>query len=141
MRWGKSAIKCIRLKLFWLRGFHFTHETVREWSERFAPEFAEQIRNKRQQTCGRIWSVDETYVRSQGRWCYLYRGIDEYGNLLDVRLSEQRDLEAAKVFFEAVTELIRAPRALCHRRLQQLSPRYFRGLGGNRRAPGLKISP
>ncbi|WP_346293689.1 IS6 family transposase [Sphaerothrix gracilis] len=96
-------------ELFWLCGFHFTHETVRHWSERFAPEFAEHIRNKRQQTFGRIWYVDETYVRIQGKWCYLYRGIDEYGNLLNVRLSEHRDMEAAKAFFEQVSELMPEP--------------------------------
>ncbi|WP_346293189.1 IS6 family transposase [Sphaerothrix gracilis] len=113
-------------ELFWLRGFHFTHETVRHWSERFAAEFAEHIRNKRQQTFGRIWYVDETYVRIQGKWCYLYRGIDEYGNLLNVqlsehrdideygnllnvRLSEHRDTEAAKAFFEQVSELMPEP--------------------------------
>ena len=50
-------------ELFWLRGFDFSHETVREWSERFAPEFAEHIRNQRQQTFSRIWYVDESYVR------------------------------------------------------------------------------
>jgi len=96
-------------ELFWLRGFNFSHETVREWSERFAPEFAEQIRNKRQRSFGRIWYVDETYVKVQGKWCYLYRGIDEYGNLLDVRLSEHRDMEAAKAFFEQVAELMAEP--------------------------------
>ena len=50
--------------------------------------------------------MDETYIKVQGQWCYLYRGIDEYGNLLDVRLSEHRDMEAAKAFFEQVTELM-----------------------------------
>jgi putative transposase len=96
-------------ELFWLRGFHFTHETVRDWSERFAPELAEHIRNKRQQTFGRTWYVDETYVRIQGKWCYLYRGIDEFGNLLDVRLSEHRDMEAAQAFFKQVSELMAMP--------------------------------
>ncbi|MEL6384914.1 MAG: hypothetical protein AAFQ89_21130 [Cyanobacteria bacterium J06626_18] len=40
---------------FSLRGFHFTHETVRDWSERFTADFAEHIRIKRQRTFGRIW--------------------------------------------------------------------------------------
>ncbi|WP_347277919.1 DDE-type integrase/transposase/recombinase [Leptolyngbya sp. FACHB-711] len=43
--------------------------------------------------------MDETYIRISGRWCYLYRGIDEDGSLVDVRLSEKRDMEAAKAFF------------------------------------------
>lgn len=85
-------------ELFWLQGFHFTHETVRKWSERFTAEFAEHLRAKRQQTFGRVWSVDETYVKVQGKWCYLYRGMDAYDNLLDVRLSEHQDMEAAKTF-------------------------------------------
>ena len=39
------------------------------------------------------------YIKVQGRWCYLYRAIDRAGNLVDARLSETRDLEAAKQFF------------------------------------------
>lgn len=57
-------------ELFWLRGFHFTYETVRDWSKRFTAELAEQIRIKRQRKFGRVWYVDETYVRIQGKWCY-----------------------------------------------------------------------
>ena len=96
-------------ELFWLRGFHFTHEAVREWSERFTAEFAEHMRAKRQRPFAHVWYVDETYVKIQGKWCYLYRGIDEYGNLLGVRLSEHRNIETAKAFFEQVAELMAAP--------------------------------
>ena len=49
--------------LFWLQGVHFIHETVRDWSERFTTELAEHMRVKQQQTFGRIWYVDETYVK------------------------------------------------------------------------------
>jgi putative transposase len=64
-----------------LRGFKFTHETVRHWEERFAPLVAEQLRTKRTGTMGRNWQVDETYIRVKGRGCYLYRAMDEDGNL------------------------------------------------------------
>jgi putative transposase len=37
----------------------------------------------------------------KGRWCYLYRAIDRFGALVDVRLSETRDMEAAKAFFRS----------------------------------------
>jgi len=40
--------------------------------------------------------VDETYVKVNGKWCYLYRAIDRDGNLVDSMLSEKRDMEAAK---------------------------------------------
>ncbi len=60
-------------KFFLLRGFEFTHETVRDWEERFASLFAQQLRAKRQGKVGKIWFVDETYLRVSGRWCDLYR--------------------------------------------------------------------
>ncbi len=48
---------------------------------------------------GKKWHADETYVKVDGRWCYLYRAIDADGNLIDSMLSETRDMEAAKRFF------------------------------------------
>lgn len=86
-------------EFFLLGGFEFTHETVRDWETRFAPLFAEQLRAKRKGKVGSSWYVDETYIRVKGKWCYLYRAIDRDGNLVDSRLSEKRDLEAAIVFF------------------------------------------
>lgn len=92
-------------EFFLLRGFEFTHETVRDWEERFAPIFAEQLRAKRKGKVDQIWFVDETYIRVKGTWCYLYRAIDEDGNLVDRRLSETRDMAAAKAFFAQAHEL------------------------------------
>ncbi len=86
-------------EFFLIRGFVFSHETVRDWEERFLPHFTEQIRTKRKGQIGKIWLVDETYIRVAGQWCYLYRGIDRNGNLVDVRLSAPRDLEGTKAFF------------------------------------------
>ncbi len=91
-------------ELFLLRGFEFTHETVRDWEARFAPIFAQHLRAKRKGKVGASWYVDETYIRVKGKWCYLYRAIDSDGNLVDSTLSEKRDLEAAQVFFsDAIT--------------------------------------
>ena len=98
-------------EMFLLRGFEFTHETVREWEERFAPLLAEYVRGKRKGKCGRRWYVDETYLRIKGKWCYLYRAIDGAGNLVDSRLSETRDMAAAKAFFRgAVSAMGKIPR-------------------------------
>jgi transposase-like protein len=61
---------------------------------------AENLRRRRRRgKVGRSWYVDETYVKIQGRWCYLYRAIDTSGALVDVRLSETRDMAAARAFF------------------------------------------
>lgn len=92
-------------EFFLLRGFQFTHETVRDWEERFLPHFTEQIRAKRKGKVGKVWMIDETYVRVKGLWCYLYRGIDEDGNLVDVRLSKARDMNGTKAFFAQAVEL------------------------------------
>jgi len=86
-------------EMFLTRGFTFTHETVREWEERFAPLLTERLRAKRRGKAGKKWHADETYVKVDGRWCYLYRAIDAEGNLVDSMLSETRDMDAAKRFF------------------------------------------
>jgi putative transposase len=62
---------------------------------------AETLRRRRRGKIGRSWYVDETYVKTQGRWCYLYRAIDTSGALVDVRLSETHDMAAAQVFFRS----------------------------------------
>ncbi len=86
-------------EMFLDRGFVFTHETVRDWEARFAPLLTERLRAKRRGHAGRSWYVDETYLKVGGAWCYLYRAIDRDGHLVDVRLSETRDMDAAQQFF------------------------------------------
>jgi putative transposase len=92
--------------MFLERGWEFTHEAVREWETRFAPLIAEQLRIKRRGQAGRSWYVDETYLKVKGKWCYLYRAIDADGNLVDSRLSEKRDIDAAKRFFEQALAVV-----------------------------------
>jgi transposase-like protein len=48
---------------------------------------------------GDRWLVDETYVRVAGVWRYLYRAIDQFGQVIDVSLSARRDARAARRFF------------------------------------------
>jgi len=54
---------------------------------------------------GARWHVDEKYIRVAGRWCYLYRAIDREGNLVDARVSETRDMDAAQRFFRQALAL------------------------------------
>ena len=44
------------------------------------------------------WFLDETYVKVAGRWTYLYRAIDQHGQVIDVLVSTRRDAAAARVF-------------------------------------------
>lgn len=90
---------------FLIRGFVLSYEAVRDWEERLLPHLTEQIREKRKGKVGKLWFVDETYVKVLGSWCYLYRGIDEDGNLVDVRLSAHRDMQGTKAFFAKALDL------------------------------------
>jgi transposase-like protein len=80
------------------RGITVDHVTGYRWVQRFTPEFLEAARPARH-VPGDRWFVDETYVKVSGRWAYLYRAIDQYGQVIDVLLSERRDLAAARRFF------------------------------------------
>src|SRR3954454_9159043 len=82
------------------RGLVFSHEAVREWEAKLAPALAGELRRRRRGEAGRSWYVDETYLKVQGRWCYLYRAIDRSGALVDVLFSEHRDM-AAEAFFRS----------------------------------------
>ena len=80
------------------RGIEIDHVTVYRWVRRFTPLFADAARPRRH-VAGDRWFVDETYVKVAGRWRYLYRAVDQYGQLIDVLLSGQRDTAAARRFF------------------------------------------
>jgi putative transposase len=88
-------------EMFLQRGIVFTHEAIRDWEGKLAPSLIDTLRKKRYRAVRESWYVDETYVRVQGQWQYLYRAIDRDGNLVDVRLSDTRDLSAAEVFFRS----------------------------------------
>src|ERR1700760_3194243 len=88
-------------EMFLLRGIVFSHEAVRDWEAKLTPVLVETLRRRRRGKVGRSWYVDETYLKVQGRWVYLYRAIDRSGALVDVMLSETRDMAAAKAFFRS----------------------------------------
>lgn len=80
------------------RGVTVDHITVYRWVQRFTPEFIEAARPCRHAP-GDRWFVDETYVKVAGAWTYLYRAVDQHGQVIDVLLSTRRDLAAARRFF------------------------------------------
>ncbi|WP_131770195.1 IS6 family transposase [Candidatus Protofrankia californiensis] len=80
------------------RGLTVDHVTVYRWVQRFTPLLIDAARPCRH-IPGDRWCVDETYVKVSGRWIYLYRAVDQYGQVIDVFASEHRDLAAARRFF------------------------------------------
>jgi transposase, IS6 family len=84
------------------RGVIVDHVTIYRWVQRFTPEFIEAARPCRH-VPGDRWFADETYVKVAGRWTYLYRAIDQFGQVIDVLLSRRRDLAAARRFLHPRT--------------------------------------
>jgi transposase-like protein len=81
------------------RGVEVDHVTVYRWVQRFTPLLADAARPCRH-AVGTRWQVDEAYVRVAGRWRYVHRAIDQFGQVVDVFSSLQRDANAARRFFE-----------------------------------------
>src|SRR5919202_3449868 len=79
------------------RGIDVSGRTILRWVQKFGPALSEEIRRYRKPV-STTWLVDETYVKIQGRWHYLYRGVDSEGQVLDCWLSRARDLAAAEAF-------------------------------------------
>jgi transposase-like protein len=81
------------------RGVEVDHVTIYRWVVRFTPLLAEAARPRRH-AIGSRWQVDETYVKVAGRWRYVYRAVDQFGQVIDVYVSPRRDLRAARRFFQ-----------------------------------------
>jgi transposase, IS6 family len=94
------------------RGIEVDHVTVFRWVQHFTPLLIDAARPCRHAP-GDRWFVDETYAKIAGRWIYLYRAIDQFGQVIDVLVSEKRDLAATRRFFT---------RALEHGRPRSRSP-------------------
>jgi transposase-like protein len=81
------------------RGVQVDHVTIYRWVQRFTPLLADAARPCRHRV-GDRWQVDETYVKVAGQWRYVYRAIDQFGQVIDVYVSPRRDTKAAQRFFE-----------------------------------------
>ena len=83
------------------RGVIVSYETIRFWCSKFGPEYAGTIRRKRGRL-GDIWHVDEAFVKIQGQQMYLWRAVDQDGDVLDILVTKRRNKKAAKRFFRKV---------------------------------------
>jgi IS6 family transposase len=81
------------------RGIDVDHVTIYRWVQRFTPLVIDAARPCRH-SVGDRWFVDETYVRVAGVWRYVYRAVDQNGQVIDVNVSKRRNLVAATRFFE-----------------------------------------
>ena len=82
------------------RGVVVDHVTLFRWVQRFTPLVIDAAQPCRHAVASR-WFVDETYVKVAAVWRYVYRAIDEHGQVIDVLVSRRRDIAAARRFFAA----------------------------------------
>src|SRR4051794_27644479 len=102
------------------RGIDVDHVTVYRWVQRFTPLLADAARSTRHSP-GDRWFVDETYVKVNGVWRYVYRAIDQHGQVIDVLLTTRRDAAAARQFF---TRALRTPKVIPSEVVTDAAPVY-----------------
>ncbi len=80
------------------RGITVSYESIRLWCNKFGPKYARRLK-KKYQGYGDTFSIDEVFVKIDGEQHYLWRAVDQDGDIVDVFLQRRRDGKAAKRFF------------------------------------------
>jgi putative transposase len=81
------------------RGIFVSYESIRLWCKKFGPKFAKRLKRKHQ-GYGDTFYIDEVFVKIDGKQHYLWRAVDQDGEVVDVFLQARRDGDAAKRFFK-----------------------------------------
>ena len=99
-------------------GVIVTYETIRQWCAKFGPVYAAGLR-RRQPRPGDTWHLDEVFLTINGRRHYLWRAVDQDGNVLDILVQPRRDAKAAKRFFRKLLKRqCASPRVLVTEKLR-----------------------
>lgn len=89
------------------RGITVDASTIHRWVLKFGPEIRKRAYGAHRSWRGLQWHVDETYIRVGGRWCYLWRAVDQFGQLIDFRLTARRNAKAARAFLRQARDTAR----------------------------------
>ena len=100
------------------RGIEVSDETIRRWVARFGPEIARDLRRRRPRAHAQ-WHLDEMFVSIGGRRMYLWRAVDQNGEVLDVLVQAKRDKQAARrLLRKLLKKHARPPRTIVTDKLQ-----------------------
>ena len=80
------------------RGITVTYETVRQWCQKFGPDYARKLK-KRQGRLGDTWYLDEVFITIQGKQQFLWRAVDQDGDCIEILVQRRRNKHAAIRFF------------------------------------------
>src|SRR3981081_520260 len=104
-----------------MRGVSLSYETVREWCLKFGQTYANSLRHKSSRP-GDRWYLDEVFLKINGRLHYLWRAVDQDGDVLDILVQSHRDKKAAKRFFRKLLKGLRyVPRMIITDNLRSYS--------------------
>jgi putative transposase len=81
------------------RGISVSRESIRLWCNKFGPKYARRLKRKHQ-GYGDTFYIDEVFVKINGKQHYLWRAVDQDGEVVDVYLQARRNGAAAKRFFK-----------------------------------------
>ncbi len=81
------------------RGINVTYETIRLWCNKFGSKYANRLKRKHR-GYGDTFFIDEVFIKIDGKQHYLWRAVDQDGEVIDVYLQKRRDGAAAKRFFK-----------------------------------------
>ena len=95
-------------ELMLARGVVVTYETIRSWCGKFGQGYAAQLHQQR--PAGDKWHFDEVFVKINGTTHYLWRAVDQHGNVLDILVQSRRNAVAAKRFFRKLLKGLRSCR-------------------------------
>ncbi len=80
------------------RGIAVSYETIRQWCRKFGTKYARKLK-RRGGRLGDTWFLDELFVKIQGQRHYLWRAVDQDGDVIDILVQPRRDRRAAARFF------------------------------------------
>ncbi len=103
------------------RGVIVTYETIRQWCRKFGQGYANELRRRRSRP-GDKWHLDEVFIQINGQQHYLWRAVDQEGNVLDILVQSRRDKQAATRFFRKLLKgLAYVPRVVITDKLASYS--------------------
>ena len=103
------------------RGIVVSYESIRLWCNKFGPQYARRLK-RRHQGFGDTFYIDEVFVKIDGMQHYLWRAVDQDGEIVDVFLQRRRDGKAAKRFFKRLLKTHRnEPRKIVTDKLRSYS--------------------
>src|SRR5438046_2540309 len=105
-----------------------TYETIREWSHKFGGTYAKRLRSRTPRP-GDRWHLDEVYLSINGKLQYLWRAVDQDGEVLDILVQPRRNRQAAKKFFLQLLRRVQyVPRAIITDQLASYASAKAEGL-------------